>query len=215
MNQKGMGIMMESKEQTQATEIPETKPVFDKSRFSKKQIFTIPNLLSVVRLLLIIPLVWLYCGMEEYVLAGVVLILSGVTDVVDGFIARHFHMISDIGKVLDPIADKLTQGAMMLCLVFRFPLMTLPLVLLIVKELFMLVIGYFVIKKSGNVPCANWHGKVATCLLYAMMVLHIFWVKIPVVVSHVSIVICTAMIALSFVLYTAGRILVLCKKEDR
>ncbi len=203
------------KEQMKQNQPNETKPVFDKSRFEKKQVLTIPNLLSVVRLLLIIPLVWLYCVKAEYVWAGIILLLSGLTDVVDGFIARHFHMISDLGKVLDPIADKLTQGAMMLCLLFRFPLMGLPLGLLIVKELFMLVIGYFVIKKSGDVPGANWHGKVATCLLYAMMFLHVFWVNIPTAVSHISIILCTAMIGLSFVLYSVRRIMVLRKKDGQ
>ncbi len=207
--------MMEQKEQIKEIEQNEAKPVFDRSRFSKKQILTVPNLLSLLRLLMIPLLVWLYCFRAEYVMAGALLILSGLTDVVDGFIARHFHMISDIGKVLDPLADKLTQGAMMLCLVFRFPLMALPLALLVVKEIVMFVTGYFVIKKSGTVPGANWHGKVATCLLYAMMMLHLFWIRIPVSVSVISILACTAMIGLSFVLYATKRILILCHREER
>ena len=85
-----------------------------------KQMLTIPNLLSVFRILLIPLIVWLYCGKQDYLLAAWVLLLSGVTDIADGFIARRFRMVSDLGKVLDPIADKLTQTAALVCLLTRF-----------------------------------------------------------------------------------------------
>ena len=61
-------------------------------------------------------------------------------------------MVSDLGKVLDPVADKLTQAAMLVCLLLRFPLMILPLVLLLIKETFMGISGFLVIKKTGRVP---------------------------------------------------------------
>lgn len=56
-------------------------------------------------------------------MAVAVLALSGITDILDGFIARRFGMVSDVGKILDPVADKLTQGAVILCLAFRYSLM--------------------------------------------------------------------------------------------
>ena len=59
-------------------------------------------------------------------------------------------MVSDLGKVLDPVADKLTQAAMLVCLLLRFPLMILPLVLLLIKETFMGISGFLVIKKNGQ-----------------------------------------------------------------
>ena len=82
--------------------------------FKKEQLFTIPNLLSLVRLALIPLIVWLYCVKHEYLWAVVVVVLSGVTDIVDGFIARKYHMVSDFGKILDPVADKLTQAALII-----------------------------------------------------------------------------------------------------
>ena len=167
----------------------------------KSQIITIPNVLSFFRICLIPVMVWLYCVEQKYQLTGYILILSGATDVVDGFIARKFHMISDFGKVLDPIADKLTQAAMLLCLVFRFPLMIIPFILMVVKELYMAITGLIIIHRSGEVMGANWHGKVATCLLYAMMILHVFWYDITFLISTISIVVCTLMIGLSFILY--------------
>lgn len=170
------------------------------------KIFTIPNILSFFRLCLIPLIIWLYCAEHNYLWAGNVLILSGLTDLVDGFIARKFNMVSDLGKVLDPVADKLTQAAMLVCLLLRFPLMILPLVLLLIKETFMGISGFLVIKKTGRVYGAKWHGKIATCLLYATMILHVFWNEITPVVSAVSIIACAVMILVSLVLYGSQNI---------
>ena len=144
---------------------------------------------------------WLYCVEKNYLWTGIILILSGLTDTVDGIIARKFNMISDLGKVLDPIADKLTQAAMLFCLLIRFPLMIAPLALMVVKEFFMGVTGLLVIRKTGEVFGADWHGKVNTWLLYAMMILHVFWYNIPDTVSRVLIGICVIMMLISLVLY--------------
>lgn len=165
------------------------------------RILTVPNLLSFFRLCLIPVFMWLYCVERNYVWTGIMLILSGVTDTVDGFVARHFNMTSDLGKILDPIADKLTQAAMLFCLLTRFPLMIAPLGLMVFKEFFMGVSGYLVIRRTGKVFGADWHGKVNTWLLYAMMILHVFWYNIPKSVSGVMIALCVVMMLISLVLY--------------
>ena len=134
-------------------------------------------------------------------MTGYVLLLSGATDMVDGYIARRFHMVSDLGKVLDPVADKLTQASMLICLLFRFPMMICPLVLLVIKEIFMGITGIWIIRKTGNVLGASWHGKMATSLLYGMMMFHVFWYEISYFASTYSILICTLMIGVSFILY--------------
>lgn len=178
------------------------------------KILTLPNILSFLRICMIPFIVWFYCVKEEFGIAGCILILSGITDVVDGFIARHFNMVSDFGKALDPIADKLTQGVMLICLIFRFPLMIVPLIVLSLKESFMIVTNFLVIQKTGVVPGANWHGKVATALLYSMMILHTFWFEIPKHVSNILIYACAVMIALSFLLYGKKNINTLERKND-
>lgn len=172
----------------------------------KTKILTIPNLLSFFRICLIPVFIWLYCVRKNELWTGIVLILSGIMDVADGLIARRFHMISDVGKALDPVADKLTQGAMLLCLISRFSLMLIPLLLMTVKEIYMGVAGVMVIRRTGNVPGADWHGKAATGLLFAMMILHIFWPEIPSAVSIVSVAACTVMVGISFVLYAMRNI---------
>lgn len=174
-------------------QIPQTK--------DPKRILTIPNLLSLFRLCLIPVFVLLYCRAQDYPATACVLLLSGATDIVDGFIARRFHMTSDLGKVLDPIADKLTQCAMLGCLLTRFPLMLWPLLALVVKEISDTLTGYLVIKKTGIVCGAEWHGKAATCMLFAAMVLHVVWYDLPRALSVALIGLSTATLLLSMGLY--------------
>lgn len=169
---------------------------------TENKILTIPNLLSLFRLILIPVIIWLYWFQKDYFPAGVLLIISGLTDLADGYIARHFNAVSNVGKILDPIADKLTQAAMLFCLVTRFPLMAAPFGFLVIKEVFIGTTGLLMIRKTGKVVGADFHGKVATTLLYAMMILHIFWIDIPSAVSAVSILIC--LISMAFTLLTYG-----------
>lgn len=181
----------------------------------ENRIVTIPNILSLFRICLIPFIVCLYFVEQSYFAAGCVLLLSGLTDIVDGFIARKFNMISNLGKVLDPIADKLTQAVMLVCLTVRFPQMLLPLAMMICKELSMMITGAWVIRRTGFVPGAVWHGKIATVLLYAMMFLHIFWPEIPTSLSTALIVVSTMMIGLSFVLYLIRNTRLLRRSRDK
>ena len=169
--------------------------------WKKEQVFTLPNLLSLLRIALIPLIIKLYWVDEAYTTALLVLILSGITDVADGMIARKFHMVSDLGKILDPIADKLTQMATLICLLTRFPYMWMPLALLTVKEFFTGILGFFAIRKSGHVIGADWHGKVCTVVLYSVMGLHMLWSNIPVGFSRSLVWLCMCVMALSGVLY--------------
>ncbi len=173
-----------------------------KSYFTKSQVLTIPNLLSLVRLTLIPILIWVYLGEKNYPLAAGIFIASALTDIVDGFIARRFSMTSDLGKALDPIADKLTQLAILFCLVTRYIHMLIPLCLLLLKEVCSGVASLMSIHKTGEVKGAEWHGKMTTVLLFLMIITHIIWYDIPLYVSYVLIGICVAMMLLSFVLYS-------------
>lgn len=102
--------------------------------FRKDQVLTIPNLLSVIRLALIPLIVWLYIGKQEYSAAVAVILISGATDIIDGFIARKFNMVSDLGKILDPVADKLTQATVILCLTVKYRWMRGLIVLFVVSS---------------------------------------------------------------------------------
>ncbi len=167
----------------------------------KGKILTIPNLLSLIRILLIPLFVWLYLGEENVPATAVVLVLSGLTDALDGFIARHYHMVSDFGKALDPFADKLTQFAMLCCLVIRFPRMLWLIIVLCVKEILVASSQLVVIRKTELVLGAEWHGKITTILLYAVMILHLLWLDIPATLSWSLVGLCIGMLLLSGVLY--------------
>ena len=167
----------------------------------KQNIWTIPNILSIFRLCLIPVIMWLYGFKANYPATLAVLALSGLTDIADGFIARKFNMISDFGKMLDPVADKITQFCMLLCLTDRFPNMWFPVVLLAIKEITTGVMSLLAIRKSNAVKGAVWHGKVTTVLLYVVMGVHLVWFQMPAAVSNALILLCTGMMVLSAVLY--------------
>lgn len=167
----------------------------------KQKILTVPNLLSFLRLLLIPLIVWLYCGKKVDGLALGVLLLSAVTDIADGIIARKWNLVSDFGKALDPVADKLTQIATLCCLLSRFSYMWLPLGVLVVKELVTGAMSLYAVKKSGQVKGADWHGKLCTALIYGTMGLHILWSGIPKGLSVFLLVLCIGAMCLSGVLY--------------
>ncbi len=135
-----------------------------------QKVFTIPNMLSLVRIILVPIFVVLYHNGEE-LWATILLVLSGITDALDGYIARHFHQISDIGKMLDPIADKLTQGAVAVMLSLKFKQIAPLLILFLLKELMMMVGGAILIKKGKRPVAAEWWGKLATFVFYGVMII--------------------------------------------
>lgn len=180
----------------------------------KHKIITIPNILSLFRLLLIPVIMWLYIVKEDPVLTTVILALSGITDIVDGIIARKCHMVSDFGKAFDPVADKLTQIAMLFCLVSRFKWMLLPLCVMVIKEVTAGILGLLVIRKTGKVDGAVWHGKATTVSLYSMMIIHLIWYNIPGVISGILIGACTALALLSAFMYSRENVRILLGKKN-
>ncbi|MBQ1727704.1 MAG: CDP-alcohol phosphatidyltransferase family protein [Treponema sp.] len=188
---------------------------------ARSEVFTIPNVMTFFRIILIPVFMYLFMTDRLWPAIGV-LLLSGLSDVLDGFIARKFNMVSDLGIALDPIADKLTQFAVMLCLVFRFPSMLVPLLLIVIKEVVTGIFALLTIRRSGLVKGARWYGKVTTVLLYVMMGLHIIWPllhgiwpetfrspELPQTISIVSIVLCCVMMVFSFVMYVRRYVLML------
>lgn len=165
------------------------------------KVITIPNVLSIFRILLIPAILVSYFTFENKWIAAIFLIVSAITDVLDGFIARKFNMISHVGRILDPVADKLTQISVMICLCFTYPLILVPVILLVVKEISSGIIALIMLKKTKDTINSDWHGKAATVTIYLTMFLHIIWQNIPYYVSVASIALCIALILLSFVLY--------------
>ena len=173
-------------------------------KFTKKEVFSIPNILSFVRILLIPVFMAFYLTAEiplDYYIAAAVILISGLTDMADGLIARKFHMITELGKALDPIADKLTQAAIVFTLIFRFPAMVFLFILLAVKEIFMGVNGLILLKKGKKLDGAMWFGKVCTALLFVVMFVLILVPHIPAAAANALIAVCAVVMAATLILY--------------
>ncbi len=170
-------------------------------RTKEERILTIPNAMSLFRIVLIPVFIWLYHVKSLYGPAIFVLLLSCATDLMDGWVARHFDMVSNLGKMLDPVADKLTQGTLLICLIWDFPILLIPLILFLIKECIMAVTNLLVIRKSGEIHGAAWHGKTATFLIDLLIIIHVLWHGIPFWLSAVLSVICTVSMLVSLVLY--------------
>ncbi|WP_300684161.1 CDP-alcohol phosphatidyltransferase family protein [Acutalibacter sp. 1XD8-36] len=135
------------------------------NKANASRIITVPNGMSVLRILLVPVFAAFYLN-GNLPAAVTTLVISGVTDMLDGLIARRFNQITDLGKMLDPFADKLTQGVVALCIAIRFPSIRPLLVLFILKELLMLSCAVVLLKKHKRPCAAKWYGKVATVMFY-------------------------------------------------
>ena len=168
---------------------------------------TVPNAMSAFRIVLI-P-VFVYFALQDHIPGALTaLLLSGLSDMLDGFVARKFNQITELGKILDPFADKLTQGAVAICISVRYPSVCPLLVLFVAKELLMLV-GACYLLKNGKKPCASkWYGKLSTVLFYVSVTLIVvldsfFHVEklVFVVISNTALVVTAASMIYTFVRY--------------
>ncbi len=163
-----------------------------------KDILTLPNIISFFRLLLIPVFVIAYFNdsMDNHFIWSIaVLIISGLSDVVDGFIARKFNMISDFGKILDPIADKLTQAVMILSLVIEHIVLLPMFAVLFLKELFTLFAAVYLFSNGTKPMSSRWFGKLSTVVIFLTMIytllIDIYHItEIPLYVLSVVSVIC-------------------------
>jgi len=175
---------------------------------NSKKVFTVPNILSMLRILLVPVIVWVYFDesiADHFLIALVLVFLSAITDVLDGIIARKFNLITDLGKVLDPIADKLTQFVVVFCLACDYPLMIVVATIIFAKEILMLIGAVIFVKQGNETPYARWWGKLTTVVLYATMLLFILssflTVTLPDWVSVTAISLCIACLVFSFLNY--------------
>ncbi len=138
----------------------------------------IPNILSGIRILLIPFFIWQMAEGNTLVAASL-LVVSGLTDLLDGFLARRYHWVSDLGKILDPMADKMTQGAVCIMLIINMPRYWYFFALLLFKEFVMLLLGAWLVRRGVHIKSSRWFGKVVTTLFYATMAAVLFFPDIP------------------------------------
>ena len=128
----------------------------------------IPNILTLIRFLLI-PAIILYIFTGNYILAFAFFTFSGFTDIADGFIARKFNLISNFGKLMDPLADKLTTIFTLASLVFNNILPIWILLIVLFKE-FIMICGASFLYGKDVVVYSKWYGKLSTVLFFIAIV---------------------------------------------
>lgn len=132
----------------------------------------IPNALTIVRFILI-PFIVYYILTGQYIAGFVILTISGLTDILDGFIARKFNFITNFGKLIDPLADKATQIAVLASLTFKGIVPLWILMIVFIKEILMVAGASFLYGKK-LVVSSRWYGKLATVLFYVAIVCSLF-----------------------------------------
>ncbi len=170
----------------------------------KKDIMTIPNMLSLFRLLLIPVYIVIYLKADsasDYYIAAGILAVSCLTDLIDGKIARHFNMISNVGKILDPLADKATQFALILCLTVKYPVLLILVGLFVVKEGFQLIQGFMILRKGQILSGALLTGKISTTVLFISLIFMVMFPEIDMNIIYVLTGIDCFFLLISFIGY--------------
>lgn len=129
----------------------------------------IPNMLTIIRFILI-PFIFISVIFQHYLIALIIFTVSAITDILDGYIARKYNFITDIGKLIDPLADKLTQISLLLALAILKILDLWILIIVLVKECIMVISASVLYSKKDVVVYSKWYGKLATSLFYLAIV---------------------------------------------
>lgn len=151
-----------------------------KKYFRKEDVFLVPNILCYFRIILVVIFLVIYLLPENILpnplgttyIAIAILVTAAYTDFVDGFIARRFNQISNLGKVLDPIADKLLQFGTGLAILIRYHMFAsiwVMFAVFLVKEIFMFFETLILTRRNKTFGQARWHGKVSSFILYAVI----------------------------------------------
>ena len=148
-----------------------------KLNFRKKDLFTIPNILTYIRLALIPVIVIVYLNAKnekDFYIATFILAICAFTDSLDGYIARHYNQVTDIGKIIDPVADKAMQAAILLCLLSRIQGILPIFILFAIKEITMGIACLYLLKTGRKISGAKWFGKVCTASLFIVLMTLVF-----------------------------------------
>ena len=135
----------------------------------KINVKNIPNYLTILRLIFI-PIIFALILTEHYFPAFICFLIANITDILDGQIARRYNFITDWGKLMDPLADKITQISTISALIIKHIIPFWILLILTIKELSMITIGFVLYKNEIVTVHSKWYGKAATIVLFIAIV---------------------------------------------
>ncbi len=171
---------------------------------TRKEIFTLPNAISIARLAMAILFLGIFQRQgikDQKTLLSLLLIAAAATDFLDGKIARIFRQESSVGRILDPVADKAMQGAILICLSFHYTLAKPVLIFFLIKEAYMLVSGWRVLTETSEEWSAQWHGKLNTAVSYAVAIIIFAGPGIPRATADILIGAGAVCMAMSLLMY--------------
>lgn len=176
--------------------------------FNKKDVFSIPNILCYFRILLVPVFLYVYFHAEtreDHLLSAGILVLSSLSDFLDGYIARTYHMITELGKLIDPVADKLTQFVVACTLAYTYPAYMYLIAIIVLKDGMLLFVGWYILKKTGrHLDQAKMPGKVATAVFFVVSILLIAFHIPGTVIANVMIYTTVMLMMIAMVYYGRG-----------
>jgi cardiolipin synthase len=164
----------------------------------KKQI---PNILSIIRLLLVPAFIYMFLGLDERTWALFIFALASGTDILDGYLARKYGWITQAGKLLDPLADKLMQASVIICLSVKNIFFIWIAALLLIKDTAMLVGSVIVIRRKHDIAVSNWYGKAATVIFFFITAVFIINSNNTVLNIVLGVVLAVALVAALLLYY--------------
>lgn len=175
----------------------------------------IPNILTMCRFI-IIPFFFYSYVEKNFLVAAILFLVAGLTDVLDGIIARKFNMTTDLGKIIDPLADKLMHICAIALLAYEFHELIFLLIILCVKEVLQIIGGLKLMKDKMDIMPSKWYGKLNTAILFVFMSL-LIWrgygeaghlsngvsigLGIPLWICHLVLTVITCLTIYSFINY--------------
>ena len=170
----------------------------------KTELFTIPNLLSLFRLILLPVYAQIYLQATDpfqYCFAGALMILSCFTDLLDGKIARQYHLVTNLGKVLDPLADKVTQFVLIYCLSLKYAVMKAVLTLIFIKEITQLFLAIAFLSKGKVLSGALMAGKFCTAVLFTSLICLVLFPSTDTAIINIIAITDIVFLSISFLSY--------------
>ncbi|MCI9093416.1 MAG: CDP-alcohol phosphatidyltransferase family protein [Coprobacillus sp.] len=176
--------------------------------FTKKEVFSIPNLMCYFRILLVPIFVYVYFTAETgqgHLLSAFILLLSSISDFLDGYIARKYNMVTELGKLIDPVADKLTQFVVACVLMYTYPAYSFLVAIIVLKDGMLLFVGWYIYrKKAKHLAQAEMPGKIATAVFFVVSILLIAFNIPHTVIASIMIYTTLVLMILAMIYYGQG-----------
>ena len=167
--------------------------------FKASDLVTVPNILTYLRFLLVAPFIFFFLN-KNYIAAALCIGFSGLSDCLDGFLARKLDQVTSLGKILDPIADKVTLVSVTVCMVIYMPSLLPIMLVMIGKEFLMLLGGLILLIMKITPPPARWYGKVATVIFY-LSVCTIIFLKAAFNITNDMLITVTFIVTAAFMVF--------------